>query len=132
MSESNGRCVFIPDGYTREGFIEGNEFHGPIHFFYRPTTVTDRTVVNGLIRFEYAKATEKGYAKSERLAGELLESHLVSWDVTDPDGDEVALTADNILRADPHAFNRLYKIVMGESVSDEIKERESEKNLSAA
>jgi hypothetical protein len=131
MSERNGRCAFIPDGYTRNGFIDGTDYHPDIRFVYRPSTITERTVVNGSIRFEYAKATEEGFAASEELAADLLASHLVKWDITDPDGKEVEVTAENALRVEPHAFNRIYKIIMGESVPDQIKERGTEKNLSA-
>lgn len=129
MSERNGKCVFIPDGYTRDGFIESTKFHGDMRFVYRPTTVTERAVINGGIRFEYAKGTEQGFVASEKKAADALASHMVSWDVTAPNGDEVKLTADNALRIEPHLFIRLYEIIMGESLSDELQEQESEKNL---
>jgi len=128
MSERNGKCAFIPDGYTRDGFIAATEFHPDVRFTYRPSTVIQRTVVNGLIRIEHAKGTETGLAKTEELAAELVASHVVTWDIVDPDGAEVEVTADNVLQNEPHLFNRMYLIIMGESVSDEIKELESVKN----
>lgn len=131
MSERNGRCAFISDGYTRNGFIKGTDFHPDVRFVYRPTTVTERTVVNGLIRFEHAKGTEAGFSETENLAAKLMVSHLVTWDVVDPDGNDVELNAKNVLGTEPHLFNRLYLIIMGESLSDEKKEQGSEKNSPA-
>ena len=131
MSERNGRCAYIPDGYTRDGFIEGTDFHPDVRFTYRPTTVVERTVVDGLIRLEHAKGTETGLAKTEELAGDFLVSHLVGWDITDPDGNDVDLNAKNALGIEPHLFNRLYSIVMGVLISDETKEQGSEKNSPA-
>ena len=128
MSERNGRCAYSTDGYTRDGFIEGTDFHPGMYFVYRPTTIIERTVINGSVRVEYSKATREGFAKSEKLGGEALIDHLLSWDVTDPDGNAVELTAENALKIEPHLFVRLYSIIMGESLSDELKEQESEKN----
>ncbi len=132
MSERNGKCAFISDGYTRDGFIAETEFHPDVHFTYRPSTGTERTVVSGLIRIEHAKGTEKGLAQTEKLAADLLVSHLVAWDIVDDKGDEVELNAANALLVEPHTFNRLYSIIMGESVSDEMKEQESVGNSQAA
>lgn len=128
LSESNGRCAFIPDGYTRDGFIEGTKFHPGARFVYRPATSTERAVVNGAIQFEYAKGTEEGFSRTEKLAAELLVSHVVRWDIADPDGNEVKLTAKNALRIEPHLFNRMYRVVMGESVADQQEEVATEKN----
>ena len=128
MSERNGKCAFIPDGYTRDGFIAETDFHPNVQFVYRPTTVTERSVVNGLIRFEHAKGTEAGFAKTENLAAECMASHLVSWDIVDSDGEDVLLSPFNVLYVEPHAFNRMYQIIMGEALSDEMVEQESVKN----
>lgn len=129
MSERNGKYAFIPDGYQRNGFIQGTDFHPDMCFVYRPTTIIERTVINGSVRIEYAKGTREGFAKSEKLGAEALVAHLLSWDVKGPNVHEVELTAENVLRIEPHLFVRLYQIIMGESISDELEEQASVKNL---
>ncbi len=131
MSERNGKCAFISDGYTRDGFIAETEFHPDMRFAYRPSTSTERAVVVGLIRLEHAKGTEAGLAKTEELAAKLVASHLVAWNVVDDKGDDVFPSTENVLQTEPHLFNRLYIIIMGESISDEIKELDSVKNSTA-
>ncbi len=128
MSESNGRCAFIPDGYMRDGFIEATDFHPAVKFVYRPTTITERTVINGTVRCAYAKMTEEGFAESELLGVKALANHIHSWDVQDPDGNVVDVTTENALLLEPKLFTRMYSILMVESVSDKQKETDAVKN----
>jgi hypothetical protein len=106
---------FIPDGFTRRGYIkEEPRLYGALRFEYRPT--------RRLTREEHWRALEKVQsdpAKGERLACEFVVSRLAGWELKDATGSAVPLTADAMAHVEPILFERLYMIMLGKAVPDE-------------
>lgn len=104
---------FIPDGYTREGFIKATEFHPEtsLRFEYRPMVPHER--IRAQKRITDAKTDELG----ETEAHKLIVSRVTSWDLS-YEGRPIELTTENVARLEPHLSARLFQIVMGYAVDD--------------
>lgn len=104
---------FIPDGYTREGFIKASDWHPgtSLSFEYRPMTQTERVIAQK--RVTDAKSEELG----ENEAFKIISERLISWDL-EYDGSAVELTLPNVSRLEPHLGGRLFNVVMGYETDD--------------
>ena len=112
MTNNGSTPGFIPDGYTREGYIKATEFHSTeLRFTYRPMVPHER--IRAQKRITDAKTDELG----EREAAKVVRDRLESWDLSH-NGETVELTTENIARLEPHLSARLFQIVMGYAVDD--------------
>ena len=108
--------TFIEDGYTYDGLINPEPgLHDGLTFKYRPILPPDRAVIISEIDSTLASGAAR---RAETLAGAACIRQLVSWDLTRLDGSQVEISVDNVLRVQPGAFGRLFKICMGGAPSD--------------
>lgn len=101
-------CDFIPDGYTENIYIAASPggFYGEHRLTIRPATVQERAPL--------MENDKDGLRKEYNDAGAaLLAKKVVKWDVTDPDGNAVPVTAQNALKLRPFLFERLVNVVAG-------------------
>jgi len=102
----------IQAGYTEKGFVKAEKgIHGELRFEFRPVLVTDRSAHVSAIDGMKADAFD-------RKTAEVIEQHLISWDVTNAKGQPVPPTRINILRLKPRLFAKLYSIILGFEPSD--------------
>ncbi len=112
MTEQNGVCGFIDDGYTRDGYIAATPYCPAIEFTYRPVLDESRIVL-----IDHINTAD---SKSKALAGQkMLASHLKSWDLKDSAGEVVEINEANMRRVEPNTLLKLRNIVMGLDVSDD-------------
>lgn len=103
---------YIPDGYTRRGFLRGiPRLYEDLRFTYRPILLAERSELNSKLALADPKQIEK-------LAAEAAARHLVSWDLAH-DGSVLSITAATLLRLQPSLFDRLYSVLHGRAASDE-------------
>ena len=110
------RLDVIPDdGYTEPGYIKAmSGVHGEIRFSYRPMLIQEQSKAT-------AEAAEAGRGKPDRydrVCAEKLAKHLLSWSITGPHGEPLAIEVNTLLRVKPMAFLRLWSIVLGTQASD--------------
>lgn len=113
--DSNGKLLaFIPDGYTREGYVEGvRGLYPSVRFTYRPMGNLQRGPAIAAIK----TATPAG---AESFTAKMLEQRVLKWDITDEHGDPWPVTYENCCRIQPHLFTQMYLIVIGERASDPL------------
>jgi hypothetical protein len=106
------RCAnFIADGYTQPGYIRPVErLYDAMRFRFRPVLAEER---NRLI--DVAGSSIAGYT---RQMAALMAEKMVDWDITDHLGNEVELSAANLLRLQPELSLKLQQIVLGAIASD--------------
>lgn len=104
---------YIHDGYTRSAYIAARpRLHPELRFQYRPMLSQNRAVI-----FHQIAALEPDDA--ERVAAEAIRAQLVSWDLQDHTGSNVAITVANLLRVEPNLAVRLFQVVTGRDATDE-------------
>jgi hypothetical protein len=112
MSEMNGELVYIPDGYTMEGFIRREpRLHGEMSFKFRPALPRDRTNI-----YEEMDRAHTGEAR-DAVADDQIARRIVSWDVT-WEGKVLPINADTVSHLSNVMRNRLFRIVLLEEPSD--------------
>ncbi len=103
---------YFHDGYTQCGFIAAVPMmHGSLRFTYRPALVEERSQLSD------AAAALKSHLY-DRQAAMFTAQRIVLWDLTDVEGDEVAVSAEALLRLQPGLFVKLHRIVLGWIPSD--------------
>lgn len=125
MTERNGRCGFIDDGYTIEAVIPEGETYPEVKITYRPVT----TRIYRTMMFQNLESLEKGtkgVQNSEKLADELLVRHIEKWDLKDQNGGDVEVNEENMSRLNRHLSGKLFILVMG--IKEEPEPESSEKN----
>ena len=112
----NGRPTvgaFIPDGYTRNGYIKEEPLLYPaVRFQYRPLLTGDQAVIQRAINIS------PDARQQEQIAAETIVNRVVSWDIVDDKGHDLPITASNALRIPPVLFNRIHKCCMGREGGD--------------
>lgn len=112
--------TFIPDGYTRRGYIAAiPSLHGAIRFEYRPLLPRERNSINQAVRREKTE-------KTDVLESAAVAKQLLSWDCVYPDdgpdaslrGQSMPITAANVQRLVPYLFDKLFMIIAGMDASD--------------
>lgn len=123
--ESKNVASYIPDGYSRDGFIaaaipeeSGERMYDSLEFVYRPATRIDCARSDA----EVAAALKKDFdpeaaVKAERLISKFVADHLVSWDLKNG-VHPVAASAAACERLQPFLFSHLLRIIRGVQVSD--------------
>jgi hypothetical protein len=105
-------ATFIADGYTQPGYIQPvDRLHDAMRFRFRPVLIEERSRLSDL-------ATTVSSAGYLRQMAALLAEKLVTWDVTDHLGNEVEVSAANLLRLQPELLLKLERIVLGVLPSD--------------
>ena len=107
--------TFIPDGYTRSGYIAGvDRLHGALEFEYRPM----RSDTVNQIRKALAKFSEEPVKSATAMRASMAQ-HVVSWDAKNPkDGSDVKCTIDAIRCLQPALADKLYFVLAGIDASD--------------
>lgn len=125
---------FITDGWTRDdGYIaaepeqnNGERLCEALSFSYRPATRLEVVKLDKDIELLTKSQDSDGAVKAERLACKFVAEHLKSWDLKDPGGHEVKLSATACERIHPYLFGNLYRIVRGTQASDKKPDAEKE------
>lgn len=102
---SNGKCAFIPDGYTLEVTLPETEWYPEVKVEYRPAMIEERIRVSKKIGA--TKNTEDGVLTAEKIAREAMAAHVVSW------GLELPIDATGMARLESHFSADLFNLVMG-------------------
>ena len=104
---------YIHDGYNETAFIRGvPHLYGDVRFTFRPMLAEDRA--------EFVERGSKLKARDQtRRSAELIEHHVLEWNVERLDGKPVPITAEAILRLHPNLFNRILWVVTGTEPWDE-------------
>ena len=103
---------YIPDGYTEAAFVRAvQHVHGDFRFVYRPMLVEERGPLLAV------SATMKPDVFDQKCATE-ISRRLVSWSLTDAQGNTVQHSTPNVLRLKPKLFARVFAIVTGLEPSD--------------
>lgn len=112
--------TFIPDGYTRKGFIKAIPgLHGEVRFSYRPMLPGQRDSTRNAINRERGE-------KASTLQAAAIAGHLTSWDCVYPEdgpdenlrGKIVPISVENVRHLIPSLFDRLFVIIGGMDASD--------------
>lgn len=114
MSDVNGVCCYIPDGYTQEAFIRGDETLFPdVRLTYRPVLVLQQAQINQ----EMAAAND--IEKAQWIAARWMVQQIVTWDIKKPDGSAVNHNDQKeVLHLRPALFARLWDIINGTDGGD--------------
>jgi hypothetical protein len=101
---------FVSDGASLTHQIEGNAFHGPLEFEFRPSTRLDR----GDFLRKIGKLTEQGkHAEAEAETDRFLRSRLISWDAVGADGSPLAISQEAIAKMEPMLFEEFMGTILG-------------------
>lgn len=124
MTERNGTAVaWIPDGYTRSAYIQGQEgYHPPLRFSYRPCLVDDRAVISA----EINKLDQRDQREAIKVGARAIHKYLLEWDLKDVNGKAIEPTVSNILRLEPNLYFKLRNVVLAMRPSDSDPEETGE------
>ncbi len=104
------RYNYIPsEDYTFDGYIAARpgSYDFPTRFkFHQMFTEKVSPFLQSLERFA-DKADQRDRACAVEMA-----KHVKEWDIVDPDGNDVEVSATAMLRLHPALFNRLFRIVI--------------------
>ncbi len=96
---------FIPDGYTMNGVIRSKpNVHESVHLTYRPATIEER----GELFDRWEKLSPS--LRLER-GSKFLVDHITVWDLKDPDGNPVKLSAENCARLTFDLYGSLLNLI---------------------
>lgn len=99
--------AFIQDGYTERAYLQSVALlYGPVRFSFRPMLAEDRA--------DYVERSSRLRPREQTLrAAEVIEHHVLEWDIRDGRDHVVPITSQNILRLHPNLFNRMLWVVTG-------------------
>ena len=108
--------AFVPDdGYTEKGYIAPVSGLCPeIRFEFRPTKQLEREQYTEQMR----KISPGNSSAANHVSCNFLAKKLVSWNLTDSDGNNVPISAEIVGKLKAFVFDRLFLIVLGNSASD--------------
>lgn len=118
---------YIPDGWTRDGYIaaaqpadSGECLYDALTFTYRPATRMENVKLDAAVRIEGDKSfnNPENAVKAEMLACKFIADHVVSWDLKAVGIHDVPVTADSCSRLQSELFNILYLIIRGSRCND--------------
>ena len=118
---------YISDGYCLDGYVKGSEKNDAgqrlwddLEFNYRPAArlenVKHDAEVTISLRDEYKNP--ECAVKAEKLACDFVAKHVVSWNLKDSNGLDVACNSESCGRINAGLFQRLYSIIRGTQLSD--------------
>lgn len=131
MSEHNGSVYpagYIDDGYTKEGFIEGDRnFHPPLTFAYRPALSKETLYIQRKVR---ELGGSEHVDECEKLCARFMAKHIIEWDLKDRSGIILDIEENILLNIEPHLSGKLFRIVAGvqasSAPSEEIRQLQEE------
>lgn len=99
---------FIPDGYTRNGYIAASEEWGysALSFEYRPMVMHER------VRAQEQIEKSKDAVAGETVSQKIVAGRINNWNL-EHNGSPVEPTPENIARLEPHLSYKLFMVVMG-------------------
>ncbi len=106
------RCNYLADGYTQPAYLKGvPNLYEDLRFTYRPAVIEERSQI--LANFSTTKPDA-----FDRKVALFLAQKIKSWDIVDPPGQDVEVTAAAILRLPPELFQKLWQVVGGFEACD--------------
>lgn len=103
--------TFIPDGYTRPGYIRRVPgLHGALRFTYRPLLPDER---DALVR----ETGKRSAAEFGALTRKMLQKHVTEWD-NKHEGQALPIDNETLRRLPPPMYTKLENIVSGYTPSD--------------
>lgn len=106
--------VYIPDGYTKRGYVAAIEgLHGAVEFTYRPV------VFEQFIAHRDAYIAPANPKARHMVPPATLHECVKTWNVTDPTtGAEIPVAAKAFARLPPPVMEKMFWIVLGTQPSD--------------
>lgn len=118
-------ATYVPDGWSREGYIEGSRpsdtgerLWESLEFTYRPATRMEVVRLDSKIDIALRSDTEESAIRAEMLACEFVAARIEDWSLKSAGMHPVKVSADGCARMNANLFKRLYEIVRGSSLSD--------------
>src|SRR5436309_10839864 len=106
------RCNYLADGYTQPGYLKAvPNLYEDLRFTYRPAVIEERSQI--LAGFSTTKPDA-----FDRKVAQFLAQKFKTWDVVDPRGQDVEVSAAAILRLPPELFQKLWQVVGGFEACD--------------
>jgi len=104
---------FIGDGYEERAYLRGvPKLYDDVRFTFRPMLAEARA--------DYVDRGSRLRAREQtKRSAEMIEHHVLEWDIRDDKDRLVPLTAENILRLHPNLFNRLLWVITGTEAWDD-------------
>jgi len=130
--------AFIPDGYTREGYIAaalpedcGVSPYEALEFTYRAATLQERCSLDGSIRIVMKNADIDATCqyKAEQLIRKFVADHIQGWNLKSVGIHPVPISASSVEGMNDSLFTRLYRIIRGDRLNDK-KPEDKEQPLS--
>lgn len=111
------RLRSIDDGYTEDGFVRAQEgiFDKGVSFLFRPLTLVQQQ----RLEVEQSKLERKGDVEgSIRIQATAVAQQIKEWDYTRPNGEEVKISVENLMKMKPRLYKSIAMIVCGYEGSD--------------
>lgn len=111
------RIAYYEFDYTRKGFIASKNNLPEVHFVYKPLNMIQAAnLTDEVIKGKTIHATALANIK-------MLGKHLVSWDLSKPNGELVDFkNAAEVSRIDPQILNKITGIIRGDNLEQVDKE----------
>ncbi len=114
------------DGFIRtDGRIEGSKpntagerLYSDLEISYRPASPNEARKLTRQVEQATFEPTDADTLKSEALACDWVASKVTSWNLKDRGGHAVSVKADTLAGLHPILFGRLFRIVLGNELSD--------------
>lgn len=127
MSEQNGKCGYIDDGYTIETVIPAGDTYPEVKITYR--LVTTRIYLRTIMKIQELRETgSEGVDEAEDLANSVMATHIKEWSLKDRKGNAIEINPDNMENVDGFLSTILFRTVMGIG-EEELKPEKAVKNL---
>lgn len=113
------RLRFIEDGYNEEGYVRAQPgvFDQDFWFLFRPMPSLEQQ----RMAFEQARLERKGDIDgSLRIQAKAVVSRILEWQLKRPDGKDLPVSYENLMKMKPMLFKAVCAIVCGYEGSDEL------------
>ena len=104
---------FIGDGYEERAYLRGvPKLYDDVRFTFRPMLAEARA--------DYVDRGSRLRAREQtRRSAEVIEHHVIDWDIRNGDNHLLPITTDVILRLHPNLFNRFLWVITGTEAWDD-------------
>src|SRR5262249_51954232 len=103
---------YVQDGYTRRGFIaEAPGVHAAVRFTFRPARMQERSTLSEATMGTSSEARD-------RIVASFVAERIVTWDLADDDGREIAVRTESMSHLPPELFDALQAVVLGWTAGD--------------
>ena len=114
---------YIPDGYTRDGYIAATDDTPALTFQYRPPLHHEKATISRKIAeadrvVDRNGKTHEAAAVAEKMANTEIAKRITEWDLQYSNGSPVPVTPDEMNHVHPALLARLLLIVVYWAQSD--------------